>query len=82
MWCMEMALRLAYPSPAMSDSPPLQSDWWTCIPDPFSAKMGLGIRRRLPGPRGCVPDHVLEDHQLVGHPQQRLEAHADFALAT
>ena len=27
----------------MSGSPSFHSDWWTCIPEPFSSKIGLGM---------------------------------------
>ena len=37
--------------------------------------------RGLAGAPGLVLDHVLVDHHLVRHPQERLEAHVDLALA-
>ena len=34
----------AYPvSEKKSGSPPFQSDWWVCMPEPLSWKIGLGM---------------------------------------
>ena len=38
-------------------------------------------RRRLARGVGDVLDHVLVEHELVGHAQQRVEAHVDLGLA-
>ena len=37
--------------------------------------------RREPGLGGDALDDVLVEHQLVGHPQQRVEPHVDLGLA-
>ena len=36
--------RPAYPSPAKSGSPSRHSDWWTCMPEPLSPKIGFGMK--------------------------------------
>ena len=33
-----------YLSPAKSGFSPFQIDWWTCIPEPLSPKIGFGMK--------------------------------------
>src|SRR5687767_6834075 len=33
----------AYLSPANSGLPPFHSDWWVCMPEPLSPKIGFGM---------------------------------------
>jgi hypothetical protein len=34
----------AYLLPAIMGLPPFQMDWWPCMPEPVSPKMGLGMK--------------------------------------
>ena len=43
-------------------------------------RLGHEGRRQTVGP-GHVLDHVLVEHELVGHGSQRVEAHVDLGLA-
>ncbi len=39
--------RPAYPASSKnSGSPPFQSDWWVCMPEPLSPKIGFGMNVR------------------------------------
>ena len=53
------------------------------MPEPLSWNTRLGHERRRSCPRAHadVLDDVLVEHELVGHAQQRVEAHVDLGLA-
>ena len=62
-------------------SPSFASDWWTCMPEPFSPFSGFGMKV------ACQPYfmRVLLDrdpvgHAVVGHRQRVLVAHVDLVL--
>ena len=52
------------------------------MPEPLSWNTGLGMNVAvLPALPGHVLHDVLEEHELVGHARQRVEAHVDLGLA-
>ncbi len=51
------------------------------MPEPLSWKIGFGMNvADLPAAQATFLHHVLVEHQLVGHAQQRVEAHVDLCL--